>query len=342
MKESVSYRFTHKQVKYYFSAKFSALAKLTAKDRTVLITDENIYSKHTAKFKGWNTIVLKPGEAFKVQATADSIIEQLIALQADRQFTLVGVGGGVVTDLTGYVASVYMRGISFGFVPTTLLAMVDASIGGKNGIDVGQYKNMVGIIRQPDFLLFDYSFLTTLPDIEWSNGFAEIIKHACILDATAFRLLEKGSLASMQKDRKALHALIERNARLKSGVVQRDEFEKAERKLLNFGHTLGHALETQYELSHGQAVAIGMTYACHFSDGLLGFKGTERVVKVIEQYGLPAHASFKADKVFDVLKMDKKRVRKEMNYIMLEKIGKAVILPVPLKELEKWIRTVQS
>lgn len=342
MKESISYSFTNAQVKYYFNAKFSALQQLAVKDRTVLITDENIYQQHTAKFRGWNTIVLKPGEEYKVQATVDTIIDQLIAFQADRQFTLVGVGGGVITDITGYAASVYMRGISFGFVPTTLLAMVDASIGGKNGIDVGPYKNMVGVIRQPAFLLFDFSFLATLPDAEWSNGFAEIIKHACIKDAVAFRLLEKSNLAKMKKDKKTLFALIERNARLKSGIVQRDEFEKADRKLLNFGHTLGHALETQYTLSHGQAVSIGMTYACHFSEGLLGFKGTERVVQVLEQYGLPTHAAFKTEKIFQVLKMDKKRVSQEMNYIMLEKLGKAVILSVPLNVLEKWINDFQS
>jgi 3-dehydroquinate synthase len=342
MKESVSYRFTNTQVKYFFDAKFSSLSKLSGKDRTVLITDDNIYRKHIAKFRGWNTIVIKPGEEFKVQATVDSIVDQLIAFQADRQFTLVGVGGGVVTDLTGYVASVYMRGISFGFVPTSLLAMVDASIGGKNGIDVGPYKNMVGVIKQPSFLLFDFSFLETLPDAEWSNGFAEIIKHACILDATAFRLLEKNNLASLKKDKKTLFKLIERNARLKSAVVQRDEYEKGDRRLLNFGHTLGHALETQYILSHGEAVSIGMTYACHFSEGLLGFNGTERVVKVLEQFGLPTHAAFKTEKVFEVLKMDKKRVSRDMNYIMLEKIGKGVILTIPLKELEKWIKSLQS
>lgn len=342
MKESVSYRFTNTQVKYFFDAKFSSLSKLSGKDRTVLITDEHIYRNHSSKFRGWNTIVLKPGEEFKVQATVDSIVDQLIAFQADRQFTLVGVGGGVVTDLTGYVASVYMRGISFGFVPTSLLAMVDASIGGKNGIDVGPYKNMVGVIKQPSFLLFDFSFLATLPDAEWSNGFAEIIKHACILDAAAFRLLEKNNLASLKKDKKTLFKLIERNARLKSAVVQRDEYEKGDRRLLNFGHTLGHALETQYILSHGEAVSIGMTYACHFSEGLLGFNGTERVVKVLEQFGLPTHAAFKTEKVFDVLKMDKKRVSRDMNYIMLEKIGKGVILTIPLKELEKWIKSLQS
>ena len=143
----------------------------------MLITDEKILLPHAAKFKGWNTVVLKSGEEFKTQETVDSLIDQLIEMGADRQTSLVGIGGGVITDITGYTASVYMRGLNFGFVPTSLLAMVDAAIGGKNGVDIGIYKNMVGTIRQPAFLLYDYSFLTSLPEKEWINGFAEIIKH---------------------------------------------------------------------------------------------------------------------------------------------------------------------
>lgn len=338
MKESVKYSFGTATVQYYFNQKFSQLSALTDKKRTVLITDENIFRLHETKFKGWNTIVLKPGEAFKIQATVDTVIEQLIAFEADRQTMLVGIGGGVITDLTGYVASVYMRGIRFGFVPTTLLAMVDAAIGGKNGIDVGPYKNMVGVIRQPEFLLYDISLLSTLPGKEWSNGFAEIIKHACIKDATAFRLLQQLDVQKVQKNKNVLAELIERNARLKSAVVKKDEFEKGDRKLLNFGHTLGHALETQYELMHGEAVAIGMTYACRFSADLLGFKGTEKVISVIQQFGLPTYSSFDADQVLNILKMDKKRVRDEINYILLERIGKAIILPMPLTYVGKMIR----
>ncbi|MEK7198506.1 MAG: 3-dehydroquinate synthase, partial [Bacteroidota bacterium] len=146
-------------VQYFFDAEFSHLEKLVAKENAVIITDEHVFAKHKSRFKGWNTIVLKAGEQYKIQQTADVVIDQLIALGADRKTTLIGVGGGVVTDITGYVAGIYMRGIPFGFVPTSLLAMVDASIGGKNGIDVGLYKNMVGLIRQPKFLLFDFSFL---------------------------------------------------------------------------------------------------------------------------------------------------------------------------------------
>jgi 3-dehydroquinate synthase len=149
------------------------------------------------------------------------------------------VGGGVVTDITGYAASVYMRGLKFGFVPTSVLAMVDASIGGKNGVDVGIYKNLVGLIKQPDFLLYDYSLLQTLPNDQWVNGFAEIIKHACIKDQQLFSMLENETLESFQSDKNKLAALIEKNVQIKTEVVLKDEFENGDRRLLNFGHTLG-------------------------------------------------------------------------------------------------------
>lgn len=331
------YKFSNSTVDYYLAYGISHLKEITDKKSTVIITDENVYGHHTKRFKGWNTIVLKPGEEFKVQETVDAVIEQLIELEADRKTTLVGVGGGVVTDITGYVGSVYMRGIPFGFIPTSILAMVDASIGGKNGIDVGVYKNMVGVIRQPRFILHDMVFLNTLPQNEWENGFAEIIKHACIKDAAMFKELETSSYKTYQGRKVSLCELIQRNAIIKSKVVQADEFEKGERRLLNYGHTLGHALENQYELSHGQAISIGMTYAAHISEKLTGFKEAERVIRVLEKYNLPTHAAFDKKKVFDVLKMDKKRERKEMNYVLLEKIGKGVVKPIQLTELEKII-----
>jgi len=216
---------------------------------------------------------------------------------------------------------------------------VDASIGGKNGIDVGVYKNMVGIIRQPKFLLYDVSLLKTLPDTEWSNGFAEIIKHACIKDAAMFDNLKINNLVTFQNYPKLLADIVERNAKLKTEVVQKDEFEKADRRLLNFGHTLGHALENQYELFHGQAVAIGMGYASIISEQLLGFNQTEEIKAVIENYGLPTKLEFDKTRVLGVLKMDKKRERDSINYILLEKIGKGVIKQIPLAEIERIVNT---
>jgi len=336
--KKLTYKFSNSSVDYYLAGGISHLKEIVDKDNTIIVTDENIYNAHTKRFKGWNTIVLKPGEEYKVQETANTVIEQLIAMEADRKTTLVGVGGGVITDMTGYVASVYMRGIKFGFLPTSLLAMVDASIGGKNGIDLGVYKNIVGIIRQPVFILHDMVFLNSLPQSEWENGFAEIIKHACIRDGLMFRELESGTLKKYQSKQTLICKLVQRNAILKTKVVQQDEFEKNERRLLNFGHTLGHALENQYELSHGQAISIGMTYASHISQQLNGFKETERVVNVLEKYGLPTYATFDKQKVFDVLKMDKKRERATMNYVLLEKIGKGVVKSIPINELETIIK----
>jgi len=329
-----TFQFSYTSADYYFDASFKQLKEIVSQQQSIIITDENLFTNHASKFKGWKTIVIKPGEAYKKQETVNYIIEQLIALEADRKTTIIGVGGGVITDISGYVSSIYMRGLAFGFVPTTLLSMVDASIGGKNGIDVGLYKNMVGIIRQPKFLLYDVTLLKTLPDAEWSNGFAEIIKHACIKDAAMFKWLQQYNLSKVQKNKKLLAELVERNARIKTKVVQNDEFESGERKLLNFGHTLGHALENQYELSHGQAVAIGMKYAAVISQQLLKFKQTDAIAKVIEQYGLPTEMKFDKEKVFGVLKMDKKRDKKEMNYILLERIGKGVIKSIPLDDLK--------
>ena len=331
----IKYTFSSSSTDFYFAYGISHLKEITDPKATVLITDENIFNAHTKRFKGWKTIVVKPGEEFKVQSTADSIIERLIGLEADRKTVLVGIGGGVITDITGYVASVYMRGLQFGFIPTSLLALVDASIGGKNGIDVGVYKNMVGIIRQPYFILHDMVFLNSLPQKEWENGFAEIIKHACIKDAAMFNELERMTLKKYQQKKTNICTLVQRNASIKAKVVQQDEFERNERRLLNFGHTLGHALENQYELMHGQAVAIGMTYACRISEQLTGFKQTERVKKVLEKYGLPTYSSFDNQKVFGVLKMDKKRERKEMNYVLLERIGKGIVQQIPLNRLEQ-------
>src|SRR6187401_188003 len=335
-----NFRFGNASVDYYFAGGFALLKDIVKPSDAVLLIDENVFQHFSSKFKKWRTIVIPSGEKHKVQSTVDKIIGQLIELGADRKTTLIGVGGGVVTDITGYVASVYMRGISFGFVPTTLLAMVDASIGGKNGIDVGLYKNMVGVIRQPSFILHDMSFLNTLPQNEWKNGFAEIIKHAAIKDKLMFKELETKTLKHYQSRQTSICELVQRNTIIKTKVVQNDEFEKGERRLLNFGHTLGHALENQYELSHGQAVVIGMTYASVISQKITGFKEAERVADLISKYDLPTFADFDKQKAFEVLKMDKKRERKEMNYVLLEKIGKGIVKSIPLKQLEEIIQSL--
>jgi 3-dehydroquinate synthase len=336
----IQYKFAGKTTTYYLDADFSHLEKLVDRDHTVLITDDHVFAAHQKRFGGWNTIVIHAGEQFKVQATVDSIVEQLISFGADRKTWVIGVGGGVVTDLVGYVAAIYMRGISFGFVPSSVLAMVDAGIGGKNGIDVGVYKNLVGTIRQPEFLLYDYSLLKSLPKAEWVNGFAEIIKHAAIKDAALFKELEKNTLSRYQKDKAALARLIRRNVAIKSAVVEKDEFEQGDRRLLNFGHTLGHAIENLYALPHGHAVAIGMVAAGMVSEEFTDFEGTDRLIGALKKYGLPTLAAFEPKEVMNVLRMDKKRVKDSMNYILLNKIGQAVVRVIPIVQLEKLLQSI--
>lgn len=330
-----TFHFSGKPVHYYFDASFDVLKKMVPMESGVIITDENVFEAHKKKFTGWSTIVLKPGEQYKVQQTVDVIIDRLIELGADRQTTLIGVGGGVITDITGYVGGIYMRGIAVGFVPTSLLAMVDASIGGKNGVDVGVYKNMVGIIRQPNFLLYDTSFLKSLPLTEWQNGFAEIIKHGAIKDAALFKQLQSNTIVAYKKDLSLTAKLVERNVMIKTKVVITDEFENADRKLLNFGHTLGHALENSYDLSHGHAISIGMTYAAVISEQILDFKNKGTLVALLDKYGLPTYASFNIDKAMSILKKDKKKTSDAIHYILLEKLGKAVIHTIPFATIEK-------
>lgn len=326
--------FSGTQTDFYFDASYDLLEKIVSKEKAVVITDENILKAHQRKLKGYNTIVLKPGEQYKVQQTVDMIIDQLIAMGANRQTILIGFGGGVITDITGYVAGIFMRGVKVGYIPSTLLAMVDAAIGGKNGIDVGVYKNMVGLIRQPSFLIYDYSLLKTLPSKEWQNGFAEIIKHACIKDAKMFAELSQQSISKYKKQPDLLADLIKRNANIKIKVVQQDEFETGERKLLNFGHTLGHAIENMYELSHGEAISIGMTYATLMSQQLLMLRSGEEIIQLLHRYGLPTVASFDADKAFKILLKDKKRADDTVQYILLSKIGKGVVQPICIENLK--------
>jgi 3-dehydroquinate synthase len=337
--KKVEHHFSAKKVSYYFDADFGYLEEIVGKEHTILITDENVYASQTSKFNGWKTIVIKAGEAFKQQAAVDEIFQQLIAFEADRKTFIVGVGGGVVTDITGYAASVYMRGLKFGFVPTTILAMVDASIGGKNGVDVGIYKNLVGLIKQPEFLLFDFSLLKTLPQVHWVNGFAEIIKHAAIKDEALFTWLENETLDSFQSDSNKLADLIERNVQIKTTVVLKDEFEQGDRRLLNFGHTLGHAIENNYELLHGHAISIGMIAASTISELINHFDAAEKVrlIKLLEKYKLPSHLQIDHDKIWEILKMDKKRAGKEMNFVLLNKIGEAAVHPIPFHELKDLI-----
>lgn len=338
----VEYRFSNKSVDCLFDAVFPDVEGYCKKEKIVIITDEHVYDLHKDKFKSYAVIKIAAGEENKNQQTIDNIIKKLLELEADKQSFIIGAGGGVITDIAGYVASIFKRGTRLGLVPTSILSMVDAAIGGKNGIDVGIYKNMVGTVYQPEFILYDYSFLDTLPVKEWINGFAEIIKHACIKDKLLFSMLEKYTLHQIQADRTLTADLIEQNVGIKMSIVITDEFEESERKLLNFGHTIGHAIENLHKLPHGHAVSIGMVAACNLSEKMNGlhFQDAQRVVKVLAHYHLPVDIETDHEKVFDVLKMDKKREDDNMHFVFLNKIGEAESKKVPLQYLHDTLKAI--
>jgi 3-dehydroquinate synthase len=215
--------------------------------------------------------------------------------------------------------------------------MVDAALGGKNGINKGAVKNIIGSIHQPDFILFDYSLLKTLPGDEWINGFAEIIKHACIRDELMFKMLERYTIHEYQSDLTLTATLIERNVQLKMAIAMADEHDTDVRLLLNFGHTLGHAIENIHALPHGHAVSIGMVAACTLSEKFMGFHFEEgkRIVKLLQRYHLPVDLESDIDRVFEVLKKDKKREGDFIRFVLLEKIGKGVVKPLPIESIRE-------
>lgn len=333
MSSSGLYRFAHSATRVYWDAGWKELRRLSDPASTVIITDDHLSATCPREFAKWNTITIPAGESSKSFEMVNRVIDQLVTIKADRSFTIVGVGGGVVTDLAGFVASIYMRGVRVGYMPTSLLAMVDAAIGGKNGIDFSNYKNLVGTFRQPDFLCYDVKWLKTLPEAEWINGFAEIIKHAVVADQQLFRQLQQQTLNKYRKNKTLLQELVQRNAKLKLSLVQRDERESNQRRLLNFGHTLGHGLEQQYEVAHGKAIAVGMSFAAHLSQSTTGFKESASLLALLDQYQLPTYASFNKENVLEAIRLDKKKEQSHIHYVLLQRIGKAIIKPLTYDQL---------
>ena len=326
------------------AAVFAQLAQQHGRQHVVIITDNVVGELYAQLFKGYRTIMLPFGESNKNLDTIEVLARQLLQLEAARNTLIIGVGGGVVTDTVGFLAAIYMRGVAFGFVPTTLLGMVDAAVGGKNGVNLGLNKNLLGTILQPAFIYYDTAFLETLPNVEWSNGFAEVIKYACIFDAALFDELVSNSISFYKQDHTALQALREKCVAWKNKTVIEDAKETGIRKLLNFGHTAAHAIENLYELPHGKAVAVGMVIACMISEEVAGLDKavTAKVKKLLQQYHLPVSLSLDAHKAMDILRMDKKRNDDKIDYIVLEKAGHAMIQSLPFDVIEKALTAYAS
>jgi 3-dehydroquinate synthase len=307
------------------------LGRYVSRDRTMIVTDRKVYGLYRSLFRGWDVRILDRGEKTKTLAVVERLQRELLRKGYDRGATLVAVGGGVVCDLAGFAASIFMRGIRFGFVPTTLLAQVDAALGGKNGVNLDRYKNIIGVFRQPDFVISDPRFLATLPSAEIRNGLAEVIKSAAIKDREFFRFLEENTDRVLALERKVMEQVIERAAAVKIGIVSADERESGPRMLLNFGHTLGHALEKTTGISHGAAAAARLSTA----RGLLAEREVLRLIALLDRLGLPTEIPAGRRRVLAAIGKDKKRYGRLIRFILLRRIGSAIIRPVPPDALEE-------
>ncbi len=275
------------------------------------------------------TVFLIPdGERFKNITTVSKIYDGMSTAGCTRKTAFIAVGGGVVGDLGGFVASTYHRGIPLIHVPTTLLAQVDSSLGGKTGYNLKSGKNLVGTFYQPVAVIADSAFLSTLPEREYLSGMAEVIKSAVIKNKRLFLFLEKNRDNILKRDNLALTHIIKEAERVKISVVKKDEKESGERAILNFGHTLGHAIEKylNWKILHGEAVAIGMCYAAFlsFKWGFLSGTEYERIVKMIKDYGLPDRTDIPVASLLELIRFDKKRKDREVEWVLLKGIGKAL------------------
>ena len=316
------------------------LVKVLPKDRKIIIvTDVNINKLYGSLFSSFPIIEIGVGEKIKTLKTVEDITEKLIELEADRHSFLLGVGGGIVCDITGFAASIFMRGIDFGFVSTSLLSQVDASIGGKNGVNFSSYKNIIGNFNQPQFVICDTKMLNSLPEKEIKCGLGEIIKHALIADADMFDLISENYEDILNLDDKILPKLIFENIKIKAKIVEKDEIEQGERKKLNFGHTLAHAIEKHSDISHGEAVAIGIVFAAKISlqKGYISEIEYDKIKETLIKYDLPIEFNIEKEKIFNAIKKDKKRNSENISFVLLEEIGKAKIEDISFTELEKYL-----
>jgi len=324
--------------KIQIGEKLETLENYTPPEKCVIITDKNVGRIYKEDLPFSDVIEIGTGEKIKNLDTVKSIYEQLMDFEADRSVFIVGIGGGIVCDIAGFVASTYMRGVRFGFVPTTLLAQVDAGVGGKNGVNFHGYKNLIGTFSQPEFVLCDMGLLKTLPRREVLCGFGEIAKHAFIGSNAMCDYIEQNFKKAVDLDEEVIGRLIYDSVVIKSDIVNKDEREKGERRKLNFGHTFGHAIEkTTNELLHGEAVSVGMVVATRLSarKGLISTQDTKRVEDILSKLELPISLDIDREKMMDAMKKDKKRIGEDIDFVLLQGIGKAVLEKISLKELEE-------
>ena len=315
--------------------RWDAVSGLLPEKGVIIITDDNVNRLYGDKFPKIPVFSLSPGEESKKLEVIEYLAEQLLLAGIDRSGFVLAVGGGVVCDIAGFLASVYMRGIRCGYVSSTLLSQVDASTGGKNGVNLGGTKNIIGTIRQPEFVICDPEMLQTLPEHDYLSGLAELIKTAVIGDKELFDLIEKSFEKIMSRDTDLLAILIAKSVRFKGLVVSEDEKETGLRRILNFGHTFGHAIEMQKGVSHGFAVASGMVLATEFSfkRRYINLVEKQRIIRLLERFKLLTELDLTGNQMEELVLHDKKKTGTEIHFVFTQGIGKAIVEKIPVDDV---------
>ena len=322
-------------------------------NKIMIVSNDTIYPLYSDKLLAWFQIInkdasaciLQDGEEYKTLESVKKIYDACLEEELDRKSLIVAFGGGVVGDIAGFAASTYMRGIDYVQIPTTLLAQVDSSVGGKTGVNHPKCKNMIGAFYQPKMVLANIDTLDTLDDREFKAGLGEIIKYGMILDKGFFKFLDKNMDNILAKDKDLIEEIIYKSCLYKANIVQKDEKEAGIRAILNYGHTIGHAVESVTEYKkylHGEAIAIGMVYASKLAEqeGLINESVTEAQISLFEKIGLPVSIKdIDVDKIINIIKTDKKFVSGTPCFILPKGIGKVIISKdVSIEDVEEILK----
>ncbi|MDR2414846.1 MAG: 3-dehydroquinate synthase [Odoribacteraceae bacterium] len=312
--------------------------------RVIIITNAVVRALHGKLFPPGEVIEIGDGEHYKTLETIDYIAGKLVELEADRDTFILGVGGGIVCDVTGFIASIFMRGCAFGLVPTTLLAQVDAAVGGKNGVNHRGFKNMLGVFNQPRLVACDPLFSRTLPLQEYVAGFAEIVKAAMIADASLFRYLEEHVEQALERQEDFLQHVVRESIRIKANIVAGDERERGDRRLLNLGHTFAHAIEKCAAFSHGQAVSAGLCIAARLSVrlGLASEEDRQRVTRLLERLGLPVTTEIPLTMLLAAARADKKKSGEAIYFVFPVGIGRCEARLLSFTRLEELVNEITT
>jgi 3-dehydroquinate synthase len=320
------------------------LPGLLPENGVVIITDDNINRLYGDKFPHAPVISVSPGEESKKLEVIADLAGKLLEAGIDRNGFILAIGGGVVCDLAGFLASVYLRGLRCGYVSSSLLSQVDASTGGKNGVNLGGTKNILGVIRQPEFVICDPAMLITLPTEEYLSGLSEMIKTAIIGDREMFEEIERNYHGIMSRDYDLMTRLIGRSVKFKAAVVTEDEKETGLRRILNFGHTFGHAIEMQTGVKHGFAVAAGMELATDFSleKGLIDQTDRDRIMNMLGKFGLILKYEIPPEKIERLVLHDKKKSGSGIHFVFTSGIGKAIYEKISVGEVIDFYKRFQD